>query len=168
VKSAEGDLKMNNTVLAGIIVGAVALAGAGAILANSSHNPWQQYAKVVSVAPAFDVTRTPRQVCGDEATLAREASLSTGADPAALAAPAAAPTAEPTAEAKETPAAGDGKKDAAGTPETDCLVVYDTRSVAAGFDVTYELDGSQKVVRMDHDPGNRIPVEDGELVLSMR
>jgi uncharacterized protein YcfJ len=155
---------MNNTVLAGIIVGAVALAGAGAILANSSHNPWQQYAKVVSVAPAFDVTRTPRQVCGDEATLAREASSSTGADPAALAAPAAAPTPE----AKETAAAGDGKKDAEGTAETDCLVVYDTRSVAAGFDVTYELDGSQKVVRMDHDPGNRIPVEDGELVLSMR
>ena len=155
---------MNNTVLAGIIVGAVALAGAGAILANSSHNPWQQYAKVVSVEPAFDVTRTPRQVCGDEATLAREASMSSGADAAAPAAPAASPSAE-TAEA---PAPTDGKKEAGAVAETDCLVVYDTRSVAAGFDVTYELDGSQKVVRMDHDPGNRIPVEDGELVLSMR
>ena len=155
---------MNNTVLAGIIVGAVALAGAGAILANSSHNPWQQYAKVVSVEPAFDVTRTPRQVCGDEATLAREASLSTGADAAAPAAPAAAPTAE----TPEVPAPADGKKEAGAVSETDCLVVYDTRSVAAGFDVTYELDGSQKVVRMDRDPGNRIPVEDGELVLSMR
>ena len=155
---------MNNTVLAGIIVGAVALAGAGAILVNSSHNPWQQYAKVVSVEPAFDVTRTPRQVCGDEATLAREASLSSGADAAAPAAPAAAPTAE----TPEVPAPADGKKEAGAVSETDCLVVYDTRSVAAGFDVTYELDGLQKVVRLDHDPGNRIPVEDGELVLSMR
>jgi uncharacterized protein YcfJ len=44
--------------------------------------------------------------------------------------------------------------------------LYDTSSVPAGFDVTYELDGVQKVVRMDHDPGERIPVEDGELVLS--
>jgi uncharacterized protein YcfJ len=38
--------------------------------------------------------------------------------------------------------------------------------VDAGFDVTYELDGEQKVVRMDREPGKRIPVEDGELVLS--
>ena len=37
-----------------------------------------------------------------------------------------------------------------------------------GFDVTYELDGAQKVVRMDHDPGKRIPVEDGELVVTLR
>ena len=36
----------------------------------------------------------------------------------------------------------------------------------AGFDVTYEVDGVQKVVRMDREPGRRIPVEDGELVLS--
>ena len=36
----------------------------------------------------------------------------------------------------------------------------------AGYDVTYELDGTQKVVRMDFDPGRRIPVEDGELVLT--
>ncbi|HKY00794.1 MAG TPA: hypothetical protein VJL86_13870 [Steroidobacteraceae bacterium] len=155
---------MNNTVLAGIIVGAVALAGAGAILVNSSHNPWQQYAKVVSVEPAFDVTRTPRQVCGDEATLAREGGLSSGADAATPAAPVA-----PAAEAPEAAAPTAGKKEEAGAvAETDCLVVYDTRSVEAGFDVTYELDGLQKVVRMDHDPGNRIPVENGELVLSMR
>ena len=103
-----------------------------------------------------------------ESLAVRPFAVAAAPSPAALAAPAAAPTAEPTADAKETPAAGDGKRDAEGTPETDCLVVYDTRSVAAGFDVTYELDGSQKVVRMDHDPGNRIPVEDGELVLSMR
>ncbi|MGH8243825.1 MAG: hypothetical protein ACRETY_10810, partial [Steroidobacteraceae bacterium] len=52
--------------------------------------------------------------------------------------------------------------------EEDCMVVYDTRSTQAGYDVTYELDGVQKVVRMDHDPGDRIPVEGGELVLSRR
>jgi uncharacterized protein YcfJ len=40
--------------------------------------------------------------------------------------------------------------------------------VQAGFDVTYELDGSRKVVRMERDPGDRIPVEDGELVLTLR
>ena len=30
----------------------------------------------------------------------------------------------------------------------------------------YEVDGVQKVVRMDREPDRRIPVEDGELVLS--
>ena len=154
---------MNNTALAGIIVGAVALAGAGAILENSDYNPLQQYAKVVSVEPAFDVTRTPREVCGDEATLARAASSNSEADAAAPLGPVA-----PTAETREAPPSTDGKKEAGAAAETDCLVVYDTRSVQAGFDVTYELDGSQKVVRMDRDPGNRIPVENGELVLSMR
>jgi uncharacterized protein YcfJ len=37
---------------------------------------------------------------------------------------------------------------------------------AAGYDVTYELDGAQRTVRMDHDPGDRIPVKDGEPLVS--
>jgi uncharacterized protein YcfJ len=158
---------MNNTVLAGIIVGSVALAGAGAILANSGYNPFQKYAKVVSVEPAFDVTRTPRQVCGDEAMLAQAA---TGAASAAQSntAEAAAAAPETAAVPKDTPASKDDLQAAEGTAETDCMTVFDTRSVQAGFDVTYELDGTQKVVRMSHDPGNRIPVEDGELVVSLR
>jgi uncharacterized protein YcfJ len=159
---------MNNTALAGIIVGAVALAGAGAILANSGYNPLQKYATVVSVEPAFDVTRTPRQVCGDEATLAQAASLGAGANSAPPAAAPAAPAPAPAAAPKESPDSTGEKKDAGGSVETDCLVVYDTRSEQAGFDVTYELDGSQKVIRMDHDPGPRIPVEGGELVVSLR
>jgi uncharacterized protein YcfJ len=155
---------MNNTALAGIIVGAVVVAAAGAIVANSGINPLQKYATVVSVEPAFDVTRTPRQVCGEEAALAQSASLaSTEAAPAA---PAATAPEAPAPEGPTKPGAGEAEADAAS--ETDCLVVYDTRSVQAGFDVTYELDGSRKVVRMDRDPGDRIPVEDGELVLTLR
>jgi uncharacterized protein YcfJ len=126
--------------LSGIIVGSVALAAAGAVMVNSGYNPLQKYATVVSVEPAFDTVRTPRPVCGDEATLAQAQAAGT---------PAAKPGAKPGEE---------------GTPQ--CVVVYDTKSVDAGFDVTYELDGVQKVVRMDRDPGRRIPVEDGELVLT--
>jgi uncharacterized protein YcfJ len=62
---------VNNTVLSGIIVGGVVLAAAGAIMVNSGYNPLQQYATVVSVQPAFDTVRTPRPVCGDDATLAK-------------------------------------------------------------------------------------------------
>jgi len=80
---------------------------------------------------------------------------------------AATPAPVPGAAKPEPPAApksGDAEADAS----SDCVVVYDTHSVQAGFDVTYELDGAQKVVRMDRDPGKRIPVEDGELVLTQR
>jgi uncharacterized protein YcfJ len=153
---------MNNTVLAGIIVGGVVLAAAGAIVASSGYNPLQKYATVVSVEPAFDTTRTPRQLCGDEAALA-QASM-TG-DIAAAAAPTPAPAPEP---AKPEQAPGSKADSAEADTSAECIVVFDTNSVQSGFDVTYELDGAQKVVRMDRDPGKRIPVEDGELVVSLR
>jgi uncharacterized protein YcfJ len=135
------ETKMNNSALAGIIVGAVVLAAAGSIFANSDYNPLQEYATVVSVEPAFDTTRTPRQACGDEATAAQSPDAAVGAP----------------ADAKPGQAASG-----------PCVVVYDTSSIQSGYDVTYELDGVQKVVRMDHAPGKRIPVEDGKLVLTLR
>jgi uncharacterized protein YcfJ len=117
----------------------------------------------------------PRVVCGDEATLAQAqaaaaASASTPASaqdgvgndfqPSAPAAPATAGE-KPAATADKPAAAAEG-----GNAAPRCLTVYDTVLVDAGFDVTYELDGEQKVVRMEREPGKRIPVEDGELVLS--
>lgn len=117
-----------NTALSAIIVGGAALAAAGAIAMNSGFDPFQEYADVVSVEPAFETTQTPRIVCGNDV----------------------APDAE---------SPGDGA-----IPQ--CQAVMETIQVESGFDVTYELDGDQRVVRMDRDPGPRIPVEDGELVLS--
>jgi uncharacterized protein YcfJ len=163
VKAAQG-VNVNNTALAGIIVGAVVVAAAVGIVANSGYNPLQKYATVVSVEPAFDTTRTPRMVCGDEETLAQARAQAAAAptdDGPSPTAPAPAEPAEPTPPAEDK---ADAKAGKAG--EEQCLTLYDTSSVPAGFDVTYELDGVQKVVRMDHDPGERIPVEDGELVLS--
>jgi len=155
---------MNNTVLSGLIVGAVVVAGASAVAINSGFNPLQKYATVVGVEPAFDTNQVPRQVCGDEATIAAAtATGATGLPPASpeAATPQAAP---PQAAVKEEKPAQSGKPGE--TAIDTCVTVFDTESIAAGFDVTYELDGVQKVVRMDRDPGERIPVEDGELVLS--
>jgi len=47
-----------------------------------------------------------------------------------------------------------------------CTTVRDTRQQQDGFDVTYRLDGREQVVHMDYNPGNRIPVENGALVLT--
>jgi uncharacterized protein YcfJ len=43
--------------------------------------------------------------------------------------------------------------------------LYDSHEEPAGFDVSYRLQGVEKTVRMDYDPGERIAVENGELVL---
>src|SRR5262245_31026310 len=145
-------------------------------MVNSGYNPLQKYATVVSVEPAFDTVRTPRPVCGDAATLAQAQAQARASSTAGPGVPSAADASipAPTAPAADTAlsatqanaalAKPDAKPGEAGTPQ--CVVVYDTASVDAGFDVTYELDGQQKVVRMDRDPGKRIPVEDGELVLT--
>jgi len=175
---------MNNSLLAGLIVGAVVVTAVGAVATNSGFNPLQKYAKVVSVEPAFETNRIPRQVCGDQATLEqapvkdekRIAGTAIGAvvggvlgsqvgsgggrDAATVAGAAAGGYAG--SKIQKRMQQGNVQE----TTEQHCVTVYDTESVQAGYDVTYELDGVQKVVRMDKDPGERIPVEDGELVLS--
>jgi uncharacterized protein YcfJ len=177
---------VNNTALAGIIVGAVVVATAGALAANSGFNPLQKYATVVSVEPAFDTNRTPRQLCGDQTTLEQapvkdekriagsaigavvggvlgsQVGSGSGRDAATVAGAAAGGYAGSKVQKRLQEGNLQEKT------EEQCVVVYDTESVQAGFDVTYELDGVQKVVRMDHDPGKRIPVEDGELVVTLR
>jgi uncharacterized protein YcfJ len=47
-----------------------------------------------------------------------------------------------------------------------CETMQDSHEEHLGFDVTYRLDGQDRVVRMDHDPGDRIATSNGELVLN--
>lgn len=47
-----------------------------------------------------------------------------------------------------------------------CETVYDAEQQPAGYDVRYHYAGKSGTVHMDHDPGKRIPVENGELVLN--
>lgn len=145
----------SNTVWAALIVGGAAVAGATALALGSGYNPLQKYATVVSVAPAFETAQTPRIACGEQELAALAAQPAGGASATP---PVAAATSGPPDEAA---AAENGD---ASIPE--CRTVLETRQVDAGFDVTYELDGVQRVVRMDRNPGPRIPVENGELVLS--
>ncbi|MDJ0805259.1 MAG: glycine zipper 2TM domain-containing protein [Gammaproteobacteria bacterium] len=54
------------------------------------------------------------------------------------------------------------------TTERQCRTVNDTSQVVDGYNVTYRLGETEGQVRMDHDPGDRIPVENGQLVLNAR
>lgn len=50
--------------------------------------------------------------------------------------------------------------------ETRCRSVSDAQEKFIGYDVSYRLNDETGTVRMDHRPGERIPVEDGQLVLT--
>jgi uncharacterized protein YcfJ len=54
------------------------------------------------------------------------------------------------------------------TTEQRCVTVYDTKQKSLGYDVRYRLDGKVATVRMQHDPGPRIAVVNGELVLQSK
>lgn len=55
------------------------------------------------------------------------------------------------------------------TTETSCETVYDSSQKIIGYDVRYKLGDQVSTVRMDRDPGERIPVdENGELQIAGR
>jgi uncharacterized protein YcfJ len=51
------------------------------------------------------------------------------------------------------------------TTEQHCETVYDTSERTVGYQVSYKIGDATGQVRLDHDPGPRIPVRDGKLVL---
>jgi uncharacterized protein YcfJ len=55
------------------------------------------------------------------------------------------------------------------TTETNCSTVYDSSEKIIGYDVRYRLRDQEGTVRMDRDPGERLPVdENGELQIDGR
>ena len=51
------------------------------------------------------------------------------------------------------------------TEERRCKTVERPVERVVGYDVRYTLNGRTDTVRMDHEPGDKIPVKDGKLVL---
>ena len=54
------------------------------------------------------------------------------------------------------------------TPKPRCETVYDTHIERSGYDVRYRIGNEEGEVRMGHDPGDRIPLRAGQLVLKGR
>jgi uncharacterized protein YcfJ len=52
------------------------------------------------------------------------------------------------------------------TTERRCHTVTDSDEKVVGYDVTYRLGDEEGKVRMDHKPGVRIPLENGQLLVS--
>lgn len=176
---------MKNSLLAGLILGGVVVTALGAYAGTRGNlNPWQEYADVVAIEPAFDNKQVGRYVCNDEAVTQqvpvkdekRIAGTAIGAViGGVLGNQVGSGDGKKLATAAGAVAGGYGgskvqKHMQEGNTETvvaeRCGNVYDNEKIPAGFQVTNLLDGKQGVVRMDHDPGKRIRVENGELDLS--
>jgi uncharacterized protein YcfJ len=57
-------------------------------------------------------------------------------------------------------------RDTYATTEHRCKTVTRVSEKVVGYDVDYRLAGHTATVRMDHRPGEQIPVKDGKLVLT--
>lgn len=174
---------MNKSMLVGSVLGAVAVTAGGAFATyNMVSGP--SYAEVVAVEPIKEVIKTPRQVCEDVQVtrqkpvrdthqiagtvigavagglLGNQVGGGNGKKIATVAGAAAGGYAGN--KVQENMQAGSTYT----TTENRCRTVTDTSEKVSGYKVQYELDGKRGTVNMDRDPGNRIPVEDGRLVLS--
>lgn len=174
---------MNKSMLVGAVLGAVGVTAGGAV-ATYSLMSGPEYAEVLAVKPINETIKTPRQVCED-VTVTRQkpvkdqhqiAGTAIGAVVGGL--------------LGNQVGGGTGKKiatvagavgggyagnkvqenmqasDTYTTTETRCDTVTDVSKKLVGYDVKYLLDGKEGQVRMASDPGSRIPVKDGQLVLS--
>lgn len=174
---------MNKSMLVGAVLGAVGVTAGGAV-ATYSLIGGPEYAEVLAVKPINETIKTPRQVCEDVTVtrqkpvkdqhqiagtaigavvgglLGNQVGGGTGKKIATVAGAVGGGYAGN--KVQENMQAGDTYT----TTETRCDTVTDVSKKLVGYDVKYQLDGKEGQVRMASDPGSRIPVKDGQLVLS--
>jgi uncharacterized protein YcfJ len=176
---------MNKAVTMGSVIAGVLLT-AGATLAGFKAIGAARGAEVVSVTPVLQTVKTPRQDCHEEqVTRTKPAKdshqlVGTGVGAAlgglvgsqfgggrgkiltTVAGVAAGGYAGNRVEKKVQ------QGETYTTTEQRCNTVYDSSQIPAGYDVVYLLKGEKHHVHMDRDPGARIPVKDGQIVVDER
>lgn len=171
-------------MMLGITLGALGVTAGGAVATYSLVDFGPKYADVLAVQPLREVVNTPREVCKDVVVSHRSpvkdqhqiAGTVIGALAGGLLGnQVGAGTGKKLATVAGAAAGGyAGKKvqenlqanDKYTTTETRCKTVTDTTEKVVGYDVEYRLGKQAGRVRMDYDPGPRIPVRDGQLVLT--
>ena len=176
-------MTMNTSLWMGAAAGAALAVGAGAVAGLKIMSKAPQYADVVQVIPLTRTLRTPKQSCHDESVVHQRQSRDshqifgtvsgavvggllghyvgggTGRDLATAAGAAAGGYAGNRIENKIQ------RGNTYTTSEHKCTTIY-VRSVRQeGYEVRYRLGDKEGTVRMDHDPGPRIPLAHGQLVL---
>ena len=173
---------MNKSLVTGLVVGAV-VATTGAAVAGYKILREPQFAQVVAVLPVTKNVRTPRQECHDEQVTQQAPTRDThqiagsvvgavlggvvghqigGGNGKKLATVAGAAAG---GYAGNRVQKGMQERNTVTMTQQRCETVYDSHKEPIGFDVKYRLGDKEGQVRMDRDPGERIPVRDGQLVL---
>lgn len=180
---------MNKSMITGLVIGAVVATAGGAIASyklfgGKAAEKGPEYAEVINVEEIRHTVNTPREVCEDVA-VSKKAPVKDEHKIAGTAIGAVAggllghqigggrgKTLATVAGAAAGGYAGNqvqGKmqdSDTYTTTERRCQTVTDSRESVVGYNVSYKIGDEQGTVRMDKKPGDRIPVENGQLVLN--
>jgi len=174
---------MNRQLLIGSIIGAVAVTAVGAVaglqMAESGN-----YAEVLAVRPVTKTVSVPKEECHDQlvdvATPVKDTNQIAGTVAGAVIGGVLGNQVGDGSGKKIATVAGAAAGGYAGNKVQEgmqdrnthqelqrvCNTVQLTHEEADGYDVTYRMDGQDRVVHMDYDPGNRIAIENGQLVLN--
>ena len=174
---------MNKSMLTGAIAGAVAVTALGGVAGYKALHPEPEFADVLAVKPLTEITRTPRRECHDvvvnEQAPVKDPNRIAGTAIGAVAGgllghQIGGGTGRTLATVGGAAAGGYAgnqvqknmqEKDTVSRTETRCKTVYESHKKTIGYDVRYRLGKEEGQVRMDHQPGPRIPVKDGKLQL---
>jgi uncharacterized protein YcfJ len=175
---------MDKSLLIGLVTGAVAVTAIGGVAGYKVMHPEPVYAEVVSVKEITKTIRTPHQVCKDEVVtrqapvkdqnrlagtaigavlggvLGNQVGGGNGKTLATVAGVAAGGYAGNRVQKNMQ------ESDRQTSVEKRCKTEYESHEKTLGYDVTYHLGDKNGVVRMDHNPGQRIPVQNGQLILT--
>lgn len=174
---------MNKSMLVGLVSGVVVATAGGSYAGYKAWDEHQRYAEVLDTKPITKHIKTPRESCHDEAVAHQQqpkdehriAGTVIGAVVGGV--------------VGNQFGGGNGKKlatvagAAAGgyagnqvqdrvqkgntytTTERKCETVYDIETKQVGYEVRYRFDGKESIVRMDHEPGERLEIADGKPVV---
>jgi len=173
---------VSRQLLIGGIIGAVAVTAIGAVAGYRMLDS-ENYADVISVAPVTKTVSVPREECSDRlvevATPTKDPHQITGTVAGAVIGGVLGNQVGGGSGKKVATVAGAaaggyaGNKIQEGMQERNthtqsqrvCNTIVDSHEEQVGYDVTYRMDGQERVLRMDHDPGRRIAIENGQPVL---
>lgn len=175
---------MNKSLLVGGVLGAAVVTAGGAFAGFQWLDREPAFAEVLDVQPITETVKTPREVCRDVAVThtqkPRDEHKVTGTLIGAVVGGVLG----------SQVGSGDGRKVAtvagaaaggyagnrvqnrmqqgntATATEQRCETVYDSQQKQVGYSVRYRLGEDEGSVQMDHHPGERIPVQEGQLVLA--
>ena len=174
---------MNKSMITGVVAGVV-IATAGGAIAMFGADSSPSYAEVINVREVKETVTTPREECEqvpvtrqkpvkDEnriagtvagavigGVLGNQVGGGSGKKIATVAGAAAGGYAGNKTQERVQSNSSET------TYERRCRTVNDTHEEFVGYDVTYTIGDESDTIRLDYHPGKRIPLEDGELVLS--